>query len=128
MIVGENALNREQGRRCTAGPLTPYRHLQPAPFRPTQWVGVRADRIAQHFGPAGHSVVRRAGRARLHRACDAALGRLGRSCDDPDHQRCLCPCRADAAGPSADHDRPVLFSVKGRFWRKADIRGLGRTV
>jgi hypothetical protein len=25
-------------------------------------------------------------------------------------------------GPSADHDRPVLFSVKGRFWREADVR------
>jgi hypothetical protein len=25
-------------------------------------------------------------------------------------------------GPSADHDRPVLFSVKGRFWRKAVVR------
>jgi hypothetical protein len=24
-------------------------------------------------------------------------------------------------GPSADYDRPVLFSVKGRFWRRADI-------
>src|SRR5229473_2489168 len=63
------------GRRCTAG-RSHRIATNPAPFRPTQWVGVRADRFAQHFGPAGHSVVRRAGRACLHRACDAALGRL----------------------------------------------------
>jgi hypothetical protein len=76
MVVRENALNREQGVAPPPVRSPRIATRNPVPFRPTQWVGVRTDRLAQHFGPAGHSVVRRAGRACLHRACDTALGRL----------------------------------------------------
>ena len=63
MIVGENALNREKGVAPppVRSPRIATRNL--VPFHPTLWVGVRTHRFAQHFGPAGHSVVRRAGRA-----------------------------------------------------------------
>jgi len=54
-------LNQGQG---VAAPPAAHTVSPPPPrsFRPTQWVGVRADRFAHHFGPAGHSVLRRAGR------------------------------------------------------------------
>jgi hypothetical protein len=30
------------------------------------------------------------------------------------------------AWPLADHDRPALLSVKGRFWREVDVRHNGQ--
>ena len=54
-------MNREKGVAPppVRSPRIATRNL--VPFHPTLWVGVRTHRFAQHFGPAGHSVVRRAG-------------------------------------------------------------------